>query len=131
MHMTIGKPIVDIVWITALKSINNTSCYNNIITERAGCQACPICIKKEGKDFKEPSEFVLCDYSESEDSQKNLEIVPNSEKKDIIATFCHKITGESSNIFSPIIKVPKIKTNTILVYWTIAFLLKSIIFNPI
>ena len=60
-------------------------------------------LKKEGKDFKEPSEFVLCDYSESEDSQKNLEIVPNSEKKDIIATFCHKITGESSNIFSPII----------------------------
>ena len=58
-------------------------------------------LKKEDKDFKGPSEFVLCDRTESEESQKNLEIVKGDQKSDLIAAYCFKVTEETNNLLNP------------------------------
>ena len=60
-------------------------------------------LKKPNKNFKEPSEFVLCDPSENEDNQKNLENILNKGKNDSISTFCYKETEEINNSLNPII----------------------------
>ena len=58
-------------------------------------------LKREDLDFQEPSKFVLLDGSESEDSQKNLEMVRKASKTDLISTFCYKITDETNNLLNP------------------------------
>ena len=57
--------------------------------------------KKEEKDLKEISEFVLCNLSGSEDSQKNIENKNEDKKNDIIATYCYKASEDNNNIFNP------------------------------
>ena len=61
----------------------------------------PVKLKREDLDFQEPSKFVLLDGSESEDSQKNLEMVRKASKTDLISTFCYKITDETNNLLNP------------------------------
>ena len=61
----------------------------------------PVKLKREDLDFQEPSKFVLLDGSESEDSQKNLEMVRKASKTDLISTFCYKITDETHNLLNP------------------------------
>ena len=61
----------------------------------------PVKLKREDLDFQEPSKFVLLDGSESEDSQKNLEMVRKESKTDLISTFCYKITDETNNLLNP------------------------------
>ena len=61
----------------------------------------PVKLKREDLDFQEPSKFVLLDGSESEDSQKNLEMVRKKSKTDLISTFCYKITDETNNLLNP------------------------------
>ena len=56
--------------------------------------------KKPDKDFKEPSEFVLCNSSESEDSQKNLEPIIDNSKKDLISAYCYKTTEETNSLLN-------------------------------
>ena len=73
----------------------------SIQNEKKAPLSVQIHLKKEDKDFKEPSEFVLCDFTESEDSQKNLAIVKDDQKTDLIATYCFKVTEETNNLLNP------------------------------
>ena len=58
-------------------------------------------LKKRDSNLKEPSEFVLCNLSESDDSQKNLNNVDDEKKNDLLETYCFKVTEESNNLIDP------------------------------
>ena len=58
-------------------------------------------LKKRDSNLKEPPEFVLCNLSESDDSQKNLNNVDDEKKNDLLETYCFKVTEESNNLIDP------------------------------
>jgi len=58
-------------------------------------------LKKRDSNFKEPSEFMLCDLSESDDGQKNLFFVDEEKKNELTAVYCYKVTEESNNFMDP------------------------------
>ena len=58
-------------------------------------------LKKRDSNLKEPSEFILCNLSESDDSQKNLNNVDDEKKNDLLETYCFKVTEESNNLIDP------------------------------
>ena len=58
-------------------------------------------LKKDDRDIKEPTKFALFDCSESEDSQKNLEIVRKVSNADLISAYCYKVTEETNNLLNP------------------------------
>ena len=58
-------------------------------------------LKKRDSNLKQPSEFVLCNLSESDDSQKNLNNVDDEKKNDLLETYCFKVTEESNNLIDP------------------------------
>ena len=62
----------------------------------------PIHFKKLDKDFKMPSEFVLCDSSESGDSQKNMDII-HEEKEELNGLYCFKANEDSISMNTTII----------------------------
>ena len=74
----------------------------SISNEKKTPLSVPIHFKKLDKDFKMPSEFVLCDSSESGDSQKNMDII-QEEKEELNGLYCYKVNEESISMNPTII----------------------------
>ena len=74
----------------------------SISNEKKTPLSVPIHFKKLDKDFKIPSEFVLCDSSESGDSQKNMDII-QEEKEELNGLYCYKVNEESISMNPTII----------------------------
>jgi len=70
----------------------------SITKEKSTPLTVPIHFKKIDKDFKMPSEFVLCDLSESDDSQKNMDVIQEEQKDDIPGIYCFKNNEENNSI---------------------------------
>ena len=70
----------------------------SITKEKSTPLSVPIHFKKIDKDFKMPSEFVLCDLSESDDSQKNMDVIQEEQKDDIPGIYCFKNNEENNSI---------------------------------
>ena len=70
----------------------------SITKEKSTPLSVPIHFKKKDKDFKMPSEFVLCDLSESDDSQKNMDVIQEEQKDDIPGIYCFKNNEENNSI---------------------------------
>ena len=70
----------------------------SITKEKSTPLTVPIHFKKIDKDFKMPSEFVLCDLSESDDSQKNMDVIQEEQKDDIPGVYCFKNNEENNSI---------------------------------
>ena len=70
----------------------------SITKEKSTPLSVPIHCKKIDKDFKMPSEFVLCDLSESDDSQKNMDVIQEEQKDDIPGIYCFKNNEENNSI---------------------------------
>ena len=62
----------------------------------------PMHFKKLDKDFKMPAEFVLCDSSESGDSQKNMDII-QEEKEELSELYCFKAHEDNNASMNPTI----------------------------
>ena len=74
----------------------------SISNEKKTPLSVPIHFKKLDKDFKMPSEFVLCESSESGDSQKNMDII-QEEKEELNGLYCYKVNEESISMNPTII----------------------------
>ena len=95
------------------ESINNNNINNKgrfslkqklpaISNEKKTPLSVPIHFKNLDKDFKMPSEFVLCDSSESGDSQKNMDII-QEEKEESNGIYCYKANEDSISMNPTII----------------------------
>ena len=95
------------------ESINNNNINNKgrfslkqklpaISNEKKTPLSVPIHFKNIDKDFKMPSEFVLCDSSESGDSQKNMDII-QEEKEESNGIYCYKANEDSISMNPTII----------------------------
>ena len=97
------------------KNSNEESTHNNnkarisfkqklpsISNEKKTPLSVPMHFKKLDKDFKMPSEFVLCESSESGDSQKNMDII-QEEKEDLSGLYCFKANEDNGISMNPTI----------------------------